>query len=197
MLQNGTTVLAIHGLNLDANDADFLILPQLIGTSRLADSQYMTTSTPRQDNLPGDVDFLVDDGSGRYLRVRPNNATLMLESSVLFDGMGFDDAVPTPAIDAHISARLGRYRPGNRVRVHERILAPGEEVIAIGPITACQDPTQGSIPFMCWTAAEDLRLAAPGQEAAGSVARTVVAAAILCLVGIGGMLAASYVAALL
>ena len=63
-----TNVLAIHGLNLDDADEDFLILPELIATSNLEGPQYMTSPTPWNDNLAGalgrveDTQFSVDRG---------------------------------------------------------------------------------------------------------------------------------------
>jgi len=67
-LRVGTNVLAIRGMNVDAGDDDFLILPELIATSTLAGPQYMTTPTPEDDNLEGavgvveDTTFSVDRG---------------------------------------------------------------------------------------------------------------------------------------
>jgi len=67
-LQAGTNVLAIHGLNVAAADADFLVLPELIARRTLGDPQYMTTPTPGADNLVGalgvvkDTKFSVDRG---------------------------------------------------------------------------------------------------------------------------------------
>ncbi|NQU19809.1 MAG: chitobiase/beta-hexosaminidase C-terminal domain-containing protein, partial [Candidatus Nealsonbacteria bacterium] len=66
-LRTGTNVLAIHGLNLLADDDDFLILPELVAT-RTGDSAYMTASTPGRSNAPGysglvaDTQFSVDRG---------------------------------------------------------------------------------------------------------------------------------------
>jgi len=67
-LQAGTNVLAIHGLNVAVADADFLVLPELVGIRALGDPQYMTTPTPGADNLVGalgivaDTTFSVDRG---------------------------------------------------------------------------------------------------------------------------------------
>ena len=67
-LQAGTNVLAIHGLNVAAADADFLVLPELVARQAPGDPQYMTTPTPGADNLVGalgvvaDTKFSVDRG---------------------------------------------------------------------------------------------------------------------------------------
>ncbi len=145
----------------------------------------------RLDNHAGDVDFLVDDGSGRCLRVRPNGALLLFESKALFDGRGFDDATPAPDMAAHIAARLDsqdQRRLGNRLRVEERILAPGEEVIAIGRVAAYPDPTCGSIPFMSCPAPGVLQLGAPGQRGSGKVVLQVIVFVMVSLVGLGAVI---------
>jgi len=59
-LVEGTNVLAIHGLNVDAGDDDFLIVPELIATSTLAGPQYMTTPTPWDDNVEGAMGMVED-----------------------------------------------------------------------------------------------------------------------------------------
>src|SRR3954463_3355552 len=53
LLQPGTNVLAIHGLNLSANDSDFLILPELRGVAVTSDPTnrlYFSTPTPGGPN---------------------------------------------------------------------------------------------------------------------------------------------------
>ena len=55
-----TNVLAIHGLNVDAADGDFLILPELIATSLLDDPQYMTRPTPGAANVAGSLGWVED-----------------------------------------------------------------------------------------------------------------------------------------
>ncbi|MFO0916591.1 MAG: lamin tail domain-containing protein [Pirellulales bacterium] len=67
-LRAGRNVLAIQALNASANDADLLLLPELTGGSELPAAQYMTTPTPRADNVEGllgkvtDTKFSVDRG---------------------------------------------------------------------------------------------------------------------------------------
>ena len=67
-LQTGTNVLAIHGLNVDAGDEDFLLIPRLSGEEVvLGELQYFSDPTPGDVNgeggLPpsGDVSFSVTD----------------------------------------------------------------------------------------------------------------------------------------
>ncbi|MHC4112680.1 MAG: lamin tail domain-containing protein, partial [Planctomycetota bacterium] len=52
-LQAGWNVLAIHGLNDNATDPNFLILPDLTAASNMSVPQYFTTPTPRTFNVPG------------------------------------------------------------------------------------------------------------------------------------------------
>ena len=52
----GENVLAIHGLNASLSEANFLVLPTLIGSTIRADGSvlnYFTTPTPDAENLPG------------------------------------------------------------------------------------------------------------------------------------------------
>ena len=53
VLQTGTNVLAIHALNDDKNDAEFLILPELVAASESDVYQYFTTPTPGAFNVSG------------------------------------------------------------------------------------------------------------------------------------------------
>ncbi|MEE8451151.1 MAG: lamin tail domain-containing protein, partial [Thermoguttaceae bacterium] len=59
-LQQGTNVLAIHGLNFLAGDGDFLILPELIATSDLGEIHYMVDPTPGAPNTGGAIGFVGD-----------------------------------------------------------------------------------------------------------------------------------------
>lgn len=61
ILRPGTNVLAIHALNISAGDGDFLILPELIGTTITThDVRYFTVSTPGSVNNDGVIDFVRD-----------------------------------------------------------------------------------------------------------------------------------------
>jgi len=59
-LQVGTNVLAIHGMNSAAADADFLILPEMTATSTLEGPQYMLTPTRGAANLEGALGLVAD-----------------------------------------------------------------------------------------------------------------------------------------
>ncbi len=56
----GTNVLAIHGLNVNAADDDFLILPVLIGSHTGQLERYFGTPTPGGPNSTGFLDFVAD-----------------------------------------------------------------------------------------------------------------------------------------
>ncbi|NQU25108.1 MAG: chitobiase/beta-hexosaminidase C-terminal domain-containing protein, partial [Candidatus Nealsonbacteria bacterium] len=56
VLQPGSNMLAIHGLNFTADDPDFLILPDLVSNSR----RYFGNPTPESANSTGFVDFVAD-----------------------------------------------------------------------------------------------------------------------------------------
>ncbi|MGB2806995.1 MAG: lamin tail domain-containing protein, partial [Sedimentisphaerales bacterium] len=55
LLQSGKNVLAIHGLNHNENDSDFLILPELVVARNQSVPQYFTTATPGTFNIPGAI----------------------------------------------------------------------------------------------------------------------------------------------
>lgn len=59
-LQSGTNVLAIHGLNDDKDDGEFLILPELVTAGNLDVPQYFATATPGTFNIGGALDFVKD-----------------------------------------------------------------------------------------------------------------------------------------
>ncbi|MHC4207915.1 MAG: chitobiase/beta-hexosaminidase C-terminal domain-containing protein, partial [Planctomycetota bacterium] len=67
-LRDGKNVLAIHALNDDKADGEFLILPELVAASNRMMPQYFTTATPGQFNVSGamnivsDTKFSVDRG---------------------------------------------------------------------------------------------------------------------------------------
>ncbi|MHC4693994.1 MAG: lamin tail domain-containing protein, partial [Planctomycetota bacterium] len=54
-LQAGKNVLAIHALNDDSTDTNFLILPELNAASNMSVPQYFTTPTPGTFNIPGAI----------------------------------------------------------------------------------------------------------------------------------------------
>jgi len=61
VLENGANVLAIHGLNLSANDPDFLVLPELEATTIAGEgARYFGSPTPGAANDPGFLGFVAD-----------------------------------------------------------------------------------------------------------------------------------------
>ncbi|NIS53452.1 MAG: hypothetical protein GWN67_28870, partial [Phycisphaerae bacterium] len=60
VLQTGKNVLAIHGLNDDPADDEFLILPELLAASNISVPQYFTTPTPGAFNVTGATDIVSD-----------------------------------------------------------------------------------------------------------------------------------------
>jgi hypothetical protein len=59
-LREGKNVLAIHGLNDDKADGEFLILPELIAASNRMLPQYFSTATPGQFNVAGAMNIVAD-----------------------------------------------------------------------------------------------------------------------------------------
>ncbi|MHC4742762.1 MAG: lamin tail domain-containing protein, partial [Planctomycetota bacterium] len=55
LLRSGTNVLAVHALNDQEDDEDFLILPELSAASDLGVPQYFTTPSPLAHNSSGSV----------------------------------------------------------------------------------------------------------------------------------------------
>ncbi|MBN1852797.1 MAG: lamin tail domain-containing protein [Pirellulales bacterium] len=68
LLQQGDNILAIHGLNLAADDEDFLIVPELVGVTTTMSFRYFDEPTPGCPNNNGyagiiaDTQFSVDRG---------------------------------------------------------------------------------------------------------------------------------------
>ncbi|MHC4112728.1 MAG: chitobiase/beta-hexosaminidase C-terminal domain-containing protein, partial [Planctomycetota bacterium] len=59
-LQTGKNVLAIHGLNDNPANDEFLILPELTAASNISVPQYFTTPTPGAFNIAGAADIVSD-----------------------------------------------------------------------------------------------------------------------------------------
>ena len=57
-LENGSNVLAVHGLNDGVDDGGFLISATLSAKATTPQLHYMSEPTPGSDNVPGAVDFL-------------------------------------------------------------------------------------------------------------------------------------------
>ena len=56
----GTNVLAVQGLNVDAADDSFLLLPELIVTGSERFERYFLEATPGEPNMPGFIDYVAD-----------------------------------------------------------------------------------------------------------------------------------------
>ncbi len=91
-LQAGKNVLAIHGLNDNAADPNFLILPELTAASNMSVPQYFTTPTPRNFNVPG-AQGIVDEVWYSHERGFYNTPFQLILST------GDDDAVIRYTID--------------------------------------------------------------------------------------------------
>lgn len=95
----GDNVLAIHGLNIDAGDADFLIRPELIGTSvNFGDNKFFLNPTPGGTNSGG-IDGFVGDTTFSHDRGHYTEAfDLVITSSTAGADIYYttDGTVPTP-----------------------------------------------------------------------------------------------------
>ncbi|MHC4464011.1 MAG: LamG-like jellyroll fold domain-containing protein, partial [Planctomycetota bacterium] len=60
ILQSGNNVLAIHGLNDNKDDDEFLVLPELIAANNRRVPQYFTSATPGTFNVSGAIDVVED-----------------------------------------------------------------------------------------------------------------------------------------
>jgi len=60
LLQAGVNALAIHGLNVDADDGTFLIHPELEGLNSSSELRYFSPPTPGAANDPGYVGLVAD-----------------------------------------------------------------------------------------------------------------------------------------
>ncbi|MBW8041159.1 MAG: hypothetical protein FVQ85_14310, partial [Planctomycetes bacterium] len=59
-LQSGKNVLAIHGLNDNKNNSEFLILPELVAARNRVVPEYFTTATPGTFNITGAIGVVSD-----------------------------------------------------------------------------------------------------------------------------------------
>jgi len=59
-LRDGKNVLAIHGMNDDKDEGEFLILPELIAASNRMMPQYFTTASPGEFNVSGAMNIVTD-----------------------------------------------------------------------------------------------------------------------------------------
>jgi hypothetical protein len=79
--------------------------------------------------------FFIDDGSGQYARVIPNNANVILDRQGVAGSGTFNDA--PPHLEAFLRARglssTGWFGFNKAMRYSEEVLAPGDPVYALGP----------------------------------------------------------------
>ncbi len=94
-------------------------------------SGYWATIVNEMDFRP----FLVEDGSGQHARVLPQGANVMLDTQNVASSGTFKDA--PPQLEAFLASRglkstswLGFNK---RMRYEEQVLAPGDNLYAIGP----------------------------------------------------------------
>ncbi|MDH4158572.1 MAG: lamin tail domain-containing protein, partial [candidate division Zixibacteria bacterium] len=128
VLQTGTNVLAIHGLNDDPANDEFLILPELVAASNLSVPQYFTTPTPGAFNITGaagivsDVWFshkrgFYDTSFGLKLSTEMDNAeihyTIDGTRPTIIHGLTFNYNTDPPIdIDTTTTIRAVAVRPG-------------------------------------------------------------------------------------
>jgi E3 ubiquitin ligase len=94
-------------------------------------SSYWKTVVNEADGRP----FMVDDGSGQLARVMPPGANVILDAQKVADSGTFRDA--PPHLEAFLNSRglkstsfLGFNKA---MRYEEQVLAPGDDLYAIGP----------------------------------------------------------------
>lgn len=129
LLQTGTNVLAIHGLNSAANNDDFIVLPELRAGSHVLQPTvvgYLESATPGEPNatsfqgLVADIDFSVERG---YYD-QPFDLTLSTTTPGVTIRYTMDGSVPTEtnglnyagpiAINTTATIRAAAFRTGYR-----------------------------------------------------------------------------------
>jgi hypothetical protein len=142
----------------------------------------------RVDNARGEVEFLIEDGSGRDLRVSASDAIFALDRTVLHDGLRVKKTDTPPEILEWVTRRLGA--PRTNVRVDERVIVAGEQLSLVGPVRVDDDPQGGQHVQMTSPTTGALFITTPVGGSKGSVVRQgavaaalVVLGAIACLVG--------------
>ena len=124
LLRDGPNVLAIHGLNDDLLDEEFLIVPELVAASNATVGQYFSTPTPGAFNVAGQagrvgpVEFSHERGFydapfQLTLSTQTEGATIIvtLDGSRPTAGNGFPCAQPIP-IGRTSTVRAVAIRPG-------------------------------------------------------------------------------------
>ncbi len=138
------------------------------------------------DITGGQLEFNVDDGSGRCLRVNALDSTSYLVSKVIFDGRRpFCGDAPQEVLD-WTTERLGH--PRDNVSVDERVIDPGQQVSLVGPVLVERDAQGGCVPKMTSPTKGALIIDARPEGAARSVVSVLIAAVVLSGVGLVAML---------
>ena len=126
LLQSGTNVLAIHALNDDKDNEDYLILPKLTAASDLGVQQYFTAPTPYAHNVSGakglvgevwfshergfydsafDLTLSTESGDAE-IRYTPDGSTPTITHGNLYDPLS------RPRISATATIRAAAFIPG-------------------------------------------------------------------------------------
>ena len=97
VLRTGHNVLAIHAMNDDKRNPEFLVLPELVAAQHAMIPQYFTTATPGQLNGPGAAAFVAE---ARFDHVRgfyeaPFAVTVTCDSPGAAIHFTTDGSVPT------------------------------------------------------------------------------------------------------
>lgn len=145
-----------------------------------------TIASKTADLAGGQLEFNVDDGSGRCLRVNAVDSTSYLVPKVIFDGRRplCGDA-PQEVLD-WTTERLGH--PRDNVSVDERVIDPGQQVSLVGPVLVEREAQGGYVPKMTSPTKGALIIDARPEGAARSVVSILIAAAVLSGVGLVAML---------
>ena len=96
-LREGTNVLAIHGLNDDRADGEFLILPELVAASNRTVPQYFSSATPGRFNAAGAVSIVADTkfSADRGFYDTPFSVTITSETPGATINYTTDGSAPT------------------------------------------------------------------------------------------------------
>jgi hypothetical protein len=155
----------------------YRVLIVAIGGGSAANSGSYTADLAR-----GQVEFNVDDGSGRSLRVSADDSVSYLVPKIIFDGRRpFSGDAPQEILD-WTNQRLGH--PRDNVTVDERVIEPGQQVSLVGPVLVESDAQGGSTPKMTSPTKGALIIDARPEGAARSVVSVLIAAAVVMAVGL-------------
>jgi hypothetical protein len=136
------------------------------------------------DTARDQVEFLVDDGSGGRLRVDASDAALMLDDTVLYDGMRpFPGEAPAEIRD-WTTRRMGH--PRDNVRVEERIIEPGLQLSLVGPVSVDDAPQAGERLKMTSPRPSALFVTSPTGGTRSLLVKQLVFATVVLVLGHGG-----------